>query len=301
MDTIGLAEKLLFTTIKIESHDSNNNVCFGTGFFFSYVTRVGSEITSTDFIVTNRHVVENGITGELSFIKRDLGNKPLLGDRLIFKFTEKFSKRWYFNENRSIDIAILPVTDLFLYFAYTGKPIFYMPISNENMLNEASLKEIDALEEIVFVGYPYGLWDEKNFLPVFRKGITASPITVDFNGEKKFLIDASVYEGSSGSPVFLFNKGQYSPKTGGIKMGTRLSFLGILSKGYDIPVIGEMDSIVERETKTMKSKERKVEYPLSEQALDIGVVINASAIVDTIAAFFPHFQDWRKENLGVNY
>ena len=57
-------------------------------------------------------------------------------------------------------------------------------------------------EEIVFIGYPSGLRDEHNSTPLIRRGITASPIWNDFGNDPIFLIDAGVYPGSSGSPVF---------------------------------------------------------------------------------------------------
>ena len=45
---------------------------------------------------------------------------------------------------------------------------------------------------------------------------------VDFNGEKQFLIDAQVYQGSSGSPVFMTT----NPVFGG-----EVKFIGVLNAG----------------------------------------------------------------------
>ena len=47
-----------------------------------------------------------------------------------------------------------------------------------------------GLEAIVMVGYPNGLWDKTNNLPIFRKGVLASDYKYDWNGKKEFLIDA---------------------------------------------------------------------------------------------------------------
>lgn len=60
------------------------------------------------------------------------------------------------------------------------------------------------------IGYPNGLWDSQNNLPIIRRGITATSVKKDYNGKKEFLIDAAVFPGSSGSPVFIFNEGSYS-------------------------------------------------------------------------------------------
>lgn len=47
--------------------------------------------------------------------------------------------------------------------------------------------------------------------------------------EEVFLIDAGVFPGSSGSPVFIYNQGTY-PVKDGIALGSRLIFVGVLSK-----------------------------------------------------------------------
>jgi hypothetical protein len=62
------------------------------------------------------------------------------------------------------------------------------------------LENISAIEDIYMVGYPIALWDPYNVLPLARKGVTATPYKYDFNGKKEFLVDISVFEGSSGSP-----------------------------------------------------------------------------------------------------
>jgi hypothetical protein len=51
------------------------------------------------------------------------------------------------------------------------------------------------------------------------------------DGEASFLIDAGVYPGSSGSPVFLFNQGSYSTNDG-ITIGSRLMFIGVISESF---------------------------------------------------------------------
>lgn len=78
--------------------------------------------------------------------------------------------------------------------------------------NEEQIKQMDAIEPITFIGYPNGIWDSTNLLPVARRGTTASPIEVDFEGSPRFLIDASVFGGSSGSPVFILNQGPSQPE-----------------------------------------------------------------------------------------
>jgi hypothetical protein len=75
-------------------------------------------------------------------------------------------------------------------------------------LSEEKEGELDAIEEVVFIGYPLGIYDAANLLPVARRGIIVSPISVDYEGMPVFLIDASVFPGSSGSPVYLIGLGR---------------------------------------------------------------------------------------------
>jgi hypothetical protein len=294
MEVSSVAEQLLFTTVRIESIDSEGILQVGTGFIFSY--EIGEhQKTITQYIVTNKHVVENGVSGRLTFLTGKSEKEAKLGDKFHYVIEKNFGKQWYGNSNENIDVAIFPLNDLILFFSHQEKSIFYRSISNSLIPTEATLKEIDALEEVIFIGYPWGLWDEKNFLPVFRKGITASPISLDFNGEKKFLIDGSVFPGSSGSPVFLFNRGAYNPKSGGITMGTRLVFLGILSDAYTREVEGK----IKYHTEKIKHKngEKIVPVPITNQFFNIGIVFKSSTIIDTIEEFLPHYQEWRKKSI----
>ena len=53
------------------------------------------------------------------------------------------------------------------------------------------------------IGYPDGIWDSVNNLPVIRKGITATHPHISWNGKTEFLTDIASFPGSSGSPYFL--------------------------------------------------------------------------------------------------
>ena len=81
------------------------------------------------------------------------------------------------------------------------------------------------------VGYPIGLWDEKNNFPIFRKGYTASHPAYDFNEKGIGLIDMACFPGSSGSPIYILNETSYSDKKGNMYMGKRVILIGILYAG----------------------------------------------------------------------
>lgn len=102
-----------------------------------------------------------------------------------------------------------------------------------------SLEELSAVEDVLMVGYPIGLWDEINNLPLIRRGITATHPAVDFCGNSIGVIDAACFPGSSGSPVLIVNEGMYKVKTGTV-IGSRIIFLGVLSAGPQMTAEGQI-------------------------------------------------------------
>ncbi|MBA7528139.1 hypothetical protein ES705_20322 [subsurface metagenome] len=124
----------------------------------------------------------------------------------------------------------------------------------------------DAIENIVFVGYPNSIYDRVNYLPISRKGITATPISNDYLGNPCFLIDAVVLRGSSGSPVFTFDFGADSEKPYTARV--RHFFLGILSLRYkysETEVLSLVDNNLDRN-----------------ELVNLGVVIKPEIIISTI-------------------
>jgi hypothetical protein len=143
--------------------------------------------------------------------------------------------------------------------------------------DQDKLDNLDALESVTFIGYPNGIWDKVNLLPVARRGTTASPLAVDFENTPRFLIDASVFGGSSGSPVFLFNQGIYSEKSGNTTIGSRCLFLGVIAAVFFRTQLNQIVSV------PIPTQGR----PMAEQQemIDLGIVFKARTVVETIEAF----------------
>lgn len=270
MDATSNTEQLLFTTTRIETLSESGKHGVATGFFLGYEF----EGNTIPFLITNKHVIKGSKEVKLHFVKSK-DNKPLLGHGLVHTLKD-FEQIWFCHLNPKIDIAILPFKPLYDIINREGKP-FFRSIGSDITASNDDLKELDALEDVVFIGYPYGLWDSKNLLPIIRKGITATSIGIDFKGEKQFLIDASVFPGSSGSPVFIYNKGFYTLKDGYTIPKNRLLFIGILSSILYRKHKNEIQIITEptKDTQTSVYKER----------IDLGKVFNSSAIIEVIESF----------------
>lgn len=274
MNVNTIAENLLFTTVRIEAIHNNGNVMTGTGFFFDYSTSDGVY----SFIVTNKHVVAGATSGLFTFTEANDG-QPVLGK--VYRLTVTDLEKWWFGHpDPAVDVAVVPLAPLEDHIKETsGIDLFYRSVGMEIALNEGYLANIDAIEDVIFVGYPSGIWDTVNYLPLIRQGITASPIAVDFDGQPKFLIDASVFPGSSGSPVFLYSSGTFranKAEQNTFSVGTRLMLLGILAAVHFRAVVNEVQLV--------EPAAQKVPVTITKEMLNLGIVFKASTIVETIEA-----------------
>ncbi len=223
MNIENLGTQLLFTTVPLWIENTDGSKSSGTGFIYTVQSK--KEGSAIPFIVTNYHVIENAkrILIELIESKNDMPDR----ESKIRIEIEGNQFKQYIDTN--IDLALLPIAPALNQISETGKAVFYRTIDPNSIPDEDVINDLGAIEEVTFIGYPSGIYDSENSAPLVRKGITASPLWNDFKGESCFLIDAGVYPGSSGSPVFIYNQGSYATNRG-ISVGTRLLFIGIISE-----------------------------------------------------------------------
>lgn len=234
-----ISERMLFSTIRLEA--SNNST--GTGFFFHFKV---SNDQIIPVIITNKHVINHNEKEEIKFflhIKNgDIPDGKNIG--IVFKTD------WYFHSDQ--DLCFCFAGPLLHQLKDQKKEeAFYIPIIEDLIWHNKKLEELSALEDIVMIGYPNGLWDQKNNLPLFRKGVTASHPAIDFNNKNIGVVDMACFPGSSGSPIFIFNENGYSDKKGNSFLGCkRFIFLGILFSGPQLNSKGEL--IIENITTQQK-------------------------------------------------
>lgn len=227
MNVDSLSKQVLFNVVRIENQ-SRLGLSSGTGFIMDAAPsgERNKQGGTLPVIVTNKHVVANADVIRVNFVARqDLENKPLLGSAAQVTF-QAGELAIVGHPDPAIDIAIIPLVPL---LNATDRPAFYSISGRELMPTAMAAAELDALEEVTFVGYPNGWYDTQHHTPIIRRGITATPIVLPWSGRPVFLVDGSVFGGSSGSPVFLLNEGSYSHK-GGFTVGSRLLLVGILAE-----------------------------------------------------------------------
>ncbi|WP_349913080.1 S1 family peptidase [Acinetobacter pittii] len=220
-----ILDQIYYSTVRVECGDGS----VGTAYIVNTLHLLGEY--GKIFLVSNNHVVKGKMGCHITFHRADsLENKEKIGVyRHKFK-NLRWDKEWKSHPNPSIDLAILDLTPYLHELADLGIFLFYRSIPLADIPNYDEMSMIQAIEQVFFVGYPSGLIDKVNNLPIARKGHLATPLHENFGGEPLFLIDASVFGGSSGSPVFIINDGNgYTKTNGDITFGgTRFYLIGTI-------------------------------------------------------------------------
>ena len=234
------AEELAYCTVRIECDMPNGIRGTGTGFFYA-LNR--TDKIHTPVIVTNVHVIKHAVKGRFTLTLNDSNGNPDVGVHQEFELDD-FEQRWTSHPDPDIDLCVMPIAPLLQEAMAKGVSFFFRTFNKDFIPSASDIDTMIGLENITMVGYPNGLWDQVNNLPIFRKGMLATNYKQNWNGKKEFLIDAACFPGSSGSPVFLFDIGGYTDRSGNKIGATRIKLLGVLYAGPQHTIEGEVKIIV---------------------------------------------------------
>lgn len=264
-----ISEKLMYSTIRIECKDTEGNISTGTGFFFNFLENPADK-TSVPAIITNKHVVEGSVIGEFLFTLSDNQGNPL--DRCHHRFTVKdFESAWRFHPDPEVDLCVMPIANIIRILMNKNQNPFYIPFFKDLIPTIHQLETLGAMEELVMVGYPNGIWDSVNNQPILRRGITATHPNKDYLGKKEFMVDMACFPGSSGSPVLIFNPNSYQDKMG-FYMRSRILLMGILYAGPQHTATGEIEVV------TVPT--RQVPISISRIPNNLGMIIKSERILE---------------------
>jgi hypothetical protein len=216
-------------------------------------------------------LIAGGTRGVIRLIGRN-GDEPALSNPIEVAYDD-FPALWEGHPSEDVDVAAMFLGPTINEASAAGRTPFFKMASPNLCPTEEVVRSFDAVETVTFIGYPNGLYDRANHTPIVRQGITATPIELDWNGSPAFLVDASVFPGSSGSPVFLLQHGMYRTGDGLIIGGPpRLFFLGIVAA-----------VMIQRDTgQVMVAADgAQVEF---NQMMDLGIVYKWTAIEATVDA-----------------
>lgn len=218
--------------IQIEVPTTHANLtATGTGFFFrAEVSLSDRDVRTKVLLISNRHVLRDGqgvMTVRLNRKKDD--GTPDYGNVQPFCY-EGFSEFCIEHPDQNVDLACVDVSE----FTHTGA---YVSCLNDSFLTPVDYEKVALGSDVLFVGFPNDRYDIVNNLPLVRKGTLASLPNLDFNGRGEIVIDAQVFPGSSGSPVFIEWDRTY--KLLGVISGTfERSAATEVSEGEIFPTLG---------------------------------------------------------------
>jgi hypothetical protein len=266
---LSLSEQLAFSTVRLECRLNDGSIATGSGFFFKCRDDGKRYIP---VIVTNRHVIARTVTGRFHVHQKDGEGNPIAGKHQGYDIDD-FESRWLMHPDSNVDLCVMPIMPLVAEMQRQGHSPFYIGLDKSLLLTKAESDDLTALEDVIMIGYPNGIWDSINNMPIIRKGITATHPTIDYEGRKEFLIDAACFPGSSGSPVFLFNLSSYTTKSGGTMIGgSRVKLLGVLYAGPQYTTEGEVKVV------NVPTQQRVV--ALSSIPNNLGYVLKATLLRD---------------------
>lgn len=265
-----VSEQLFFTTAYLAGRDATGGSWTGTGFIVQYEI---AEVGTVPLLVSNRHVFEGAIELTVRLVRANSHGQPLpqATETVISGFGPA---SWLGHPSPGVDVAVIILGPVIQQMIDEGRRPFFRALSADLLLTEEQAQGLDALEDVTFIGYPNGLYDTENFLPIARRGHTATPLQNNYRGAPAFLIDASVFGGSSGSPVLLFDRGTYMQRNGGTVVGSRLHLVGVLAAVHNRQVNGTIHELPARQ------------IAVFDDPIDLGIVFKASAIHDCALSLF---------------
>ena len=272
---LSASEFLINSTVKIETVKpvfsngvSKDYIFTGTGFFFNFNLTVGE----LPVIVTNRHVLEGA--KEISFYFKFYDS---LGS-ISYTHSEKLNidaLKWLIinHPDSTIDLAIIPIQPLFYNQKQLKKSIVSAAYRESNIPNDSVQKTFTAIEDVYMIGYPFGLKDNTSGLPIVRKGITSTPLYLNYNLKPEFLCDIPVYPGSSGSPIIVYSPNGYLTNNSDWVYGFRLWLTGINYATYTSDFKGKITPIISQNPSDSNVVITPIPY-------NIGIVIKSQKLLD---------------------
>lgn len=243
----------------------------GTGFFF----KVGHGDTGPTkaLIITNKHVIADADvihfvlprTNSLSDLNDDL--QPI--DRVDHEFTVSIHPHLFLHPDPDTDLCAIDITAIAgMLLQQHRLRVMFLDVTW--LPNDTDKKMMRDVAEVLVVGYPNGIWDDHNNMPIARIGATATHPLGKYKGKRNFLLDIAAFQGSSGSPVFTYESPLFRDADGNYQSGTKVNLIGLIW------------AVIER---TVQGEIRFVEVPSSLQpvpvvqaSLNLAVVVHGDAI-----------------------
>jgi hypothetical protein len=204
---------------KKDYRDELFDVGEATGFFYKKRDKL--------YLITNKHVVFHKKRNIERYMDVLRIYPPIIGMQLTLQLREKDGRPlWKKHSDEKTDVIALEIPkERIKEIKERNGPRVELLSDDEKSFSATAFSEKDFLPEefptqkiplalmALVLGYPLGFHDEKNPYPIVRSATVATHPRYEFLGEECFLIDATLHEGMSGSPVVSHPEFSFGKKT----------------------------------------------------------------------------------------
>lgn len=253
----------------------------GTGFFYKVIHPTAG--IGKVLIVTNKHVVRGAevihfvLSSAVSAANLNEQHQPI--DRKDEEVIWPLAGNLYLHPDPEIDLCAVDVTIPTGLVFGAGRQLRSMFLDSSWLPSAEDKKWMRDIEQVLVAGYPRGLWDKYNNMPISRVGTTATHPLARYQGKRNFLVDVAAFQGSSGSPVFSYEAPMFRRADGTYSPGTKVQFIGIVWAVVEWSVQGSLQVV--------EIPSALTQVPVVSTSLNLAVALHAEAIRDLDELIFP--------------
>jgi hypothetical protein len=253
----------------------------GTGFFYQ-VAHPTTNLAKV-LIVTNKHVVRG-----CNFVQFVLSSAPSVADlnaehqpvgRTDRNVVWPLAGNLLSHPEADVDLCAVDITVPYGQLLQAGRQMRSMCVNSTWVPSATDYQNLRDIEQVLVVGYPIGLWDAHNNMPIARRGTTATHPRARYEGRRNFLIDVAAFPGSSGSPVFTYESPMFRQPDGSLSPGTKVSFVGV--------VWGVIERAVTGELRAVEIPSAITQVPIVQASLNLAIALHSDTILEIDKIVFP--------------
>jgi hypothetical protein len=274
--SLGMIEYIVNAAVKIQTVDSvvmrdGKEVPYGgyaTGLFFLLESKKGKVPT----IITTKTAIASAQSVTFFFLDADTAGLPVYGNLRPVTIA-KNELAILFHPEAEVDLAMILINPIMDYLQKQKIKISYHNLDESLIPNDSVMNTLNVIDDLLMIGHPAGVRPELNGVPFVKKGVSATPMFLDYQNKKEFIADIPVYDGSSGAPVVLYQPLNHSNRFDQRTPTQRVLLVGInyaaLSGGY-------RQKTIPRLTHLLNGPEQEP----TEKIFDAAIIIKSQKILD---------------------
>lgn len=274
--SLGMIEYLVNAAVKIQTVDSvvirdGKEVPYGgyaTGLFFLLESNKGKVPT----IITTKTAIASAQSVTFFFLDADTAGLPVYGNLRPVTIARN-ELAILFHPEAEVDLAMVLINPILDYLQKQKIKISYHNLDESLIPNDSVMNTLNVIDDLLMIGHPAGLRPELNGVPFVKKGVSATPMFLDYQHKKEFIADIPVYDGSSGAPVVLYQPLNYSNRFDQRTPAQRVLLVGInyaaLSGGYRQKTIPRLPHLLSGQ-----------EQEPAEKMFDAAIIIKSQKILN---------------------